>query len=152
VLDFFCPEMMFAVEIDGGIHLDPEVAARDTERQRTLEERHIQFFRWTAAEVEKDPAAVVRQLAVSLGIIEQLLDQLPSPRPGRRGLNEDSPVMSATDAVALLDTLAAEGVGVWVTGGWGTDALVRGAKRGSIATSTCSSNVGTTTFEECPGC
>ena len=76
VLDFFCPEMMFAVEIHGGIHLDPEVAARDTERQRTLEERHIQFFRWTAAEVEKDPAAVVRQLAVSLGI-EQLLDQAP---------------------------------------------------------------------------
>ena len=73
---FFCPEMMFAVEIDGGIHLDPEVASRDTERQRTLEERHIQFFRWTAAEVEKDPAAVVRQLAVSLGI-EQLLDQAP---------------------------------------------------------------------------
>ena len=76
VLDFFCAEMMFAVEIHGGIHLDPEVAARDTERQRTLEERHIQFFRWTAAEVEKDPAAVVRQLAVSLGI-EQLLDQAP---------------------------------------------------------------------------
>lgn len=76
VLDFFCQEMMFAVEIDGGIHLDPEVASRDTERQRTLEERHIQFFGWTAAEVEKDPAAVVRQLAVSLGI-EQLLDQAP---------------------------------------------------------------------------
>lgn len=37
----------------------------------------------------------------------------------------DSRMMSATDAVALLDTLAAEGVGVWVTGGWGTDALVR---------------------------
>ncbi|MBK7329321.1 MAG: aminoglycoside nucleotidyltransferase [Dehalococcoidia bacterium] len=32
--------------------------------------------------------------------------------------------MSATDAVALLDVLAVAGVGFWVNGGWGTDALV----------------------------
>ena len=36
----------------------------------------------------------------------------------------DWPVMSATDAVALLDVLAVAGVGFWVNGGWGTDALV----------------------------
>ncbi|MBK8561747.1 endonuclease domain-containing protein [Candidatus Amarobacter glycogenicus] len=53
VLDFFCQEMMFAVEIDGGIHRDPEVAVRDLERQRTLEALHIQSFRWTA-EAETD--------------------------------------------------------------------------------------------------
>ncbi|MBK7329320.1 MAG: DUF559 domain-containing protein [Dehalococcoidia bacterium] len=68
VLDFFCQEMMFAVEIDGGIHRDPEVAVRDLERQRTLEALHIQFFRWTAEAVETDASVVVRQLAIALGI------------------------------------------------------------------------------------
>lgn len=54
VLDFFCPEMSFAIEVDGAIHRDPAVAERDAERQRCLESLHIQFFRWAAGEVELD--------------------------------------------------------------------------------------------------
>ncbi|MGE0601795.1 MAG: endonuclease domain-containing protein [Dehalococcoidia bacterium] len=68
VLDFFCQEMMFAIEIDGGIHLDPEQAKRDRDRQLTLEEHHIQFFRWTAEDVERDCDQLLCQLASTLGL------------------------------------------------------------------------------------
>ncbi len=68
VLDFFCQEMMFAIEVDGGIHRDPDVAARDSEREAILRERHIVFYRWTAEAVEEDLESLLLALAVDLGI------------------------------------------------------------------------------------
>ena len=38
VLDFFCEDLLIAIEIDGGIHMDPSVARADVERQQLLEQ------------------------------------------------------------------------------------------------------------------
>jgi very-short-patch-repair endonuclease len=66
VLDFFCEDLLIAIEIDGGIHLDLAVAAADAERQRLLEELYIRFYRWSAAGVERDCERLLADLAVEL--------------------------------------------------------------------------------------
>ncbi|MEJ5298954.1 MAG: endonuclease domain-containing protein [Armatimonadota bacterium] len=49
VLDFYCPELRLAVEIDGDVHAARESA--DRERQRRLENRGITVVRFTNREV-----------------------------------------------------------------------------------------------------
>jgi very-short-patch-repair endonuclease len=49
VLDFYCPELRIAVEIDGDVHAAKESA--DRERQRRLENRGITVVRFTNREV-----------------------------------------------------------------------------------------------------
>lgn len=60
--------MMFAIEVDGGIHRDPEVAARDREREAILREQHIHFYRWSVEAVETDVESLLRGLANDLGL------------------------------------------------------------------------------------
>jgi very-short-patch-repair endonuclease len=45
VLDFFCAEERLAVEVDGGVHDDPEQARLDEERQQLIESTGIRFVR-----------------------------------------------------------------------------------------------------------
>lgn len=45
VLDFYCPDERLAVEVDGGIHNDPEQASLDAERQALIEPLEIRFVR-----------------------------------------------------------------------------------------------------------
>src|SRR5690349_5986551 len=52
VLDFYCAEKQLAIEVDGEIHSQPEVARFDVSRQEALEtERGIIFLRLTNQEV-----------------------------------------------------------------------------------------------------
>ena len=73
VLDFFCPELQCAVEIDGGIHNDAAQRLRDTQRQADLEAQGIWFVRISADCVANDLAAVLQELA----------EQLTHSRPAR---------------------------------------------------------------------
>ncbi|MBA3285904.1 MAG: DUF559 domain-containing protein, partial [Nitrosopumilus sp.] len=41
ILDFYCHSLKFAIEIDGKIHLVPEVKLKDKERQKIIEEMGI---------------------------------------------------------------------------------------------------------------
>src|SRR5438309_2179748 len=41
ILDFYCPALRLAIEVDGSVHDDPIVAARDLLRQE-----HIERFGW----------------------------------------------------------------------------------------------------------
>lgn len=45
VIDFYCPELKLAVEIDGDVHDIPEQKKYDSERQKYLEEFGIRFIR-----------------------------------------------------------------------------------------------------------
>jgi very-short-patch-repair endonuclease len=62
VLDFFCEERLLAIEIDGGVHNEPEQETRDRLRQEIIQDRGIRFFRCTAEDVERDIAAVMARL------------------------------------------------------------------------------------------
>ncbi|MCB0721111.1 MAG: endonuclease domain-containing protein [Ignavibacteriae bacterium] len=52
VLDFFCKELMLAIEIDGSSHA--EKISRDKKRQKELESYGIEFLRFTESDVIKD--------------------------------------------------------------------------------------------------
>ncbi len=66
VLDFYCAELRLAIEVDGGIHLDPEQANADRLRQAEIEENGIRFVRLTADQVEHDINGTTAQLIESI--------------------------------------------------------------------------------------
>ncbi|MGC4042956.1 MAG: endonuclease domain-containing protein [Armatimonas sp.] len=52
MLDFYCAEKKLAIEVDGGIHSQPDIAQFDISRQKALEEEYeIVFLRLTNDEV-----------------------------------------------------------------------------------------------------
>lgn len=54
VLDFYCPELRLAVEIDGVTHLNQEKIASDRRRTAWLNERYVHVVRFTDSEVFKN--------------------------------------------------------------------------------------------------
>jgi len=51
ILDFYCPRLKLAIEIDGGSHYFPEAEKSDKERQRHIEAYGINFLRFTNTDV-----------------------------------------------------------------------------------------------------
>jgi very-short-patch-repair endonuclease len=51
ILDFYCPALKLAVEIDGDSHSGDEAFIYDTQRQASIESMGIRFLRFTNAEV-----------------------------------------------------------------------------------------------------
>ena len=57
IVDFFCSELMLAIEIDGDTH--NYKAARDDERQRRLEALGIGFLRFADRDVKRNMGGVI---------------------------------------------------------------------------------------------
>lgn len=52
ILDFYCAEARLAIEVDGEIHLRPDIARNDVEREVALRElTGLRFLRLTNREV-----------------------------------------------------------------------------------------------------
>ena len=51
VVDFYCPKLKLAIEIDGRIHLLKAMKMADSERQEYIEQFEISFLRFTNDEV-----------------------------------------------------------------------------------------------------
>ena len=67
IVDFFCNELMLAIEIDGDSHnLKTD---QDEERQKILEGSGVRFLRFTDEEVKKNLEGVV--VAIELWIREK---------------------------------------------------------------------------------
>jgi very-short-patch-repair endonuclease len=62
VVDFYCHELMLAIEVDGNSHDAPERKALDEERQKILEGHGVQFIRISDLEVKKNMDGVLRHL------------------------------------------------------------------------------------------
>jgi very-short-patch-repair endonuclease len=60
IVDFFAPELMLAIEIDGSSH--KLKGAADNARQRDLEELGIRFLRFKEMDVRRDLDAVVQAI------------------------------------------------------------------------------------------
>lgn len=67
VLDFYCPAHKLAVEVDGGVHDEPEQAERDAARTRALEQLGIRVIRVRNEEV-RDIWAVLARIAAFAGV------------------------------------------------------------------------------------
>ena len=62
VVDFYCHEIMLAIEIDGITHDNPQSDASDKERQQVLETYGVKFIRIPDKEVKRNLDGVVRLL------------------------------------------------------------------------------------------
>jgi len=71
VIDFYCPRLKLAIEIDGEVHEDPVQKEHDIERQTYLESFGIRFIRIRNEELLGNPNK-------AFGRIEELIKTLSS--------------------------------------------------------------------------
>lgn len=62
IVDFYCHELMLAIEIDGSSHIGKEVD--DIIRQKELETDGVRFLRFDDLEVKKDMNGTLRKIEV----------------------------------------------------------------------------------------
>jgi len=66
IVDFYCHELMLAIEIDGNSHLNSETQINDVLRQEALEKLGVNFIRFSDLEVKKKMNDVIRCLQVKI--------------------------------------------------------------------------------------
>lgn len=69
IVDFYCHELMLAIEIDGNSHIDEH---KDTKRQNKLEQLGVRFIRFTDRTVKQDMNNVILGI---MGFVEQLRNE-----------------------------------------------------------------------------
>lgn len=62
ILDFYCPALKLAVELDGGQHLDPETKEYDETRTEYLKAHGIEVLRFWNNDVLTDMQSVLTEL------------------------------------------------------------------------------------------
>ena len=60
IVDFFCPELGMAIEIDGGSHDNENACRNDRERQKKIEELEMQFLRFNDVDVKRNMTGVLK--------------------------------------------------------------------------------------------
>lgn len=69
IVDFYCPELKLAIEIDGDTHVQGNTPEYDKERQRIIESLGIKFLRFTNEQVYKNTEYVLKTIH---NIVQQL--------------------------------------------------------------------------------
>jgi very-short-patch-repair endonuclease len=95
IVDFYCKDLMLAVEVDGITHFSEEAIEEDEVRQSKLESLGVTFLRFDDELVRKDLANVVSEIE---GWIEEweernskrrfpgrIYSKKPTPSPSREG-------------------------------------------------------------------
>jgi len=62
VLDFYCPELKLAIEVDGDSHFMEGAEENDMERQRIIESYGIAFLRFTNIDIYENMSAVLERI------------------------------------------------------------------------------------------
>ncbi len=62
IVDFYAPQLMLAIEVDGMTHLTDEEIDYDNWRQNKLEENGIKFLRFTNTDVYANIDGVVKTI------------------------------------------------------------------------------------------
>jgi very-short-patch-repair endonuclease len=71
VIDFYCPELKLAVEIDGASHNDSEQQKKDISRQKYLETFNIKFVRIKDDELTGNPNKAFKKLENTIKLLEK---------------------------------------------------------------------------------
>lgn len=72
IVDFYCHELMLAIEIDGNSHEHSEVQVNDVLRQETLERLGVNFIRFNDKDVKKSMNQVIYVLQVKIEELQRL--------------------------------------------------------------------------------
>lgn len=63
IVDFFCHELMLAIEIDGISHTWEDVAVNDEIRQRQIENLGIRFLRFDDKDIKQNMSFVLNTIS-----------------------------------------------------------------------------------------
>jgi len=77
VIDFYCPELNLAVEVDGESHFTRSDALHDKKRASFLANNQILVQRFTNAEVKQNIDGVVKELSALLKHLEKRIHNDP---------------------------------------------------------------------------
>lgn len=66
IIDFYCPRLRLAIEIDGLTHMLEEIAEDDRNRESELENQGIRVLRFWNEEVFKDIGSVLRKIEAAV--------------------------------------------------------------------------------------
>ena len=80
IVDFYCKELMLAIEIDGISHNYEEAFVKDEVRQNKLESLGVTFIRFTETEVKNDMLNVIRALEGKIIEIVKLNKDIKLPQ------------------------------------------------------------------------
>lgn len=69
IIDFYCHEIMLAIEVDGNSHINTEIQINDIKRQEILENLGVKFIRFNDLDIKKNMNDVIRCL---LAKVEEL--------------------------------------------------------------------------------
>ena len=62
IVDFYCHELMLAIEVDGSSHWSAEAQRRDSTRQQRLESLGVRFLRFDDLRVKRDIDKVLEEI------------------------------------------------------------------------------------------
>jgi very-short-patch-repair endonuclease len=66
VLDFYCPKLRLAIEIDGDSHFTPKARIYDTIREQRLGRENIKVLRFTNIEIRENIESVLEKISINL--------------------------------------------------------------------------------------
>ena len=85
VLDFYCPALKLAIEIDGGTHFQAGAKISDVSRQEFIARFGIHFLRFTNRQVNKNLEGVLAHIKETVEQMERTEFNPPPPyEAGRR--------------------------------------------------------------------
>ena len=70
IVDFYCPEMKLAVEVDGQSHFTPEQIEKDSIRTKFIESNGLQIVRVVNGDVYSDIEKVLKKIEKYLSNVE----------------------------------------------------------------------------------
>ena len=78
IVDFYCPAVKLALEIDGDSHFNDLAQGHDKQRQKCIESYGIRFLRFTNDDIYKNLAGV-------LEVIARFISTTPGPSLNKEG-------------------------------------------------------------------
>lgn len=66
IVDFYCHELILAIEIDGNSHINSENQINDVLRQEILEKHGVKFIRFNDIDIKKNMNQVIYCLQVKI--------------------------------------------------------------------------------------
>lgn len=140
IVDFYCKDLMLAIEVDGDSHENEDSYKAGVSRQSRLESLGVCFLRFDDLEVKKSISNVIRTIEYW---IEEYEEKKHKPTPAsnrrtapRRGLDSvegvESPNSKSSSSLSRTVFPSTEGLGV---GALNLEALLQTAKKAALAAS-----------------
>lgn len=85
VVDFYCPEIKLAIEVDGKSHFKEDQIPYDIERENYIKSFGIHFLRFTNEEVYKNIDSVLTQISLMVKDLKSLKVTTPQSPPYQGG-------------------------------------------------------------------